>query len=419
MYDPQLYEHNVQVLLNYILQHGEVKNIDTAYKGLITAAKMKNRNCILYTQDIQDLFINTTNEFYFENARSINDFVESKKEDINESNKNPILKLVKLSTDYNIFEDNIYIGYKYNIYNKYWQGAYVGTKDFLFNRFFNVLFDFKEHTKINENHTSENVSLENFVKEIYNNLMLKETWEENNFKKLKNYITSLANAALSKLKNKTLSDIYYKKWNYNSTEYILLNSKLLDKFGNWIYILYKVRKKYDRDNNRVSFDLFEPIMINSSRQLITYGLQINLKDVQPIQFYEKKEDLIFEGNIEEFDLEDTIILSHMLEDRADRLPESLQKRSPFEQSSIIKSSIEYAVNISKFNYNFIIPCFFITEDKMQYLVPIFEKVGIDEKACNAIIVNKVNEIYILNTILTIEDAYNMARLISIPSATWL
>lgn len=418
MYDPHLYEHNIQILLSNTQKYGEVNNIDMAYKGLITAAKIKNSNCILFPQDIQDLFINATSEFYFEDAKNINDFTELSEEKINYS-KNPLLKLVKLSVDYNIFNNDIYIGYRYNTFKKCWTGAFVGTKEFLFDRFFNNLFNFKEQHKTNENHTSDGISSETFVKEIYDTLMLKESWEENNFKKLKNYLTALTQAALSKLKNQTLSEIYYKKWNNNGIEYILLNSKLLDKFGNWIYIMYKERKKYDRNTNKVTFDLYEPIMINSSRQLIEYGLQVNLKDIQPIQFYEKKEDLIFEGNINEFDLEDTIILSHMLEDRADRLPESLQERSLFEKSSIIKSSIEYAVNISKFNYNFIIPCFFIAEDKMQYLVPVFEKVGIDEKACNAIIINKVNEIYILNTILTIEDAYNMARLISIPSATWL
>lgn len=117
-------------------------------------------------------------------------------------------------------------------------------------------------------------------------------------------------------------------------------------------------------------------------------------------------------------LDDTFHLKHIIDERKDRLPESLKSKSPVEIYMFLKMSIEYAVKMSKLDFNFILPSYSLANNEVQFLIPFYEKIGEEEPSC-VIVVSKMNNRWILKTILTIDIAYNNARLLGIPNANWL
>ena len=84
----------------------------------------------------------------------------------------------------------------------------------------------------------------------------------------------------------------------------------------------------------------------------------------------------------------------------------------------LKTSVEYAVKMSKIDYKFIVPSYSIANNEIQFLIPFYVDLGNKKPVC-AIVTTKENGRYVLKTILPIDTAYNNARLLSIPDTGWL
>ena len=82
----------------------------------------------------------------------------------------------------------------------------------------------------------------------------------------------------------------------------------------------------------------------------------------------------------------------------------------------IKDSIELAVKRIKRNYKTAIPHFY--DGKIQFLLPLCFRANKAE-ALGALVVNKNENIYEAHTILSLDQAYNNARLLAKPDREWL
>lgn len=75
--------------------------------------------------------------------------------------------------------------------------------------------------------------------------------------------------------------------------------------------------------------------------------------------------------------------------------------------------------MSKADYNYVVASYDIQRDNIQYLMPLFTDYNFDKKVETALVVNKIaNDTYTVATILTIDEAYESARILNRPTAIW-
>ena len=75
--------------------------------------------------------------------------------------------------------------------------------------------------------------------------------------------------------------------------------------------------------------------------------------------------------------------------------------------------------MKEMDYNYIVPAYSIERDCVQFLIPFYDEFAPDKTPSGVIITNKLNGKWVLNTILNLSDAYDMARLLAIPATDWI
>lgn len=128
-------------------------------------------------------------------------------------------------------------------------------------------------------------------------------------------------------------------------------------------------------------------------------------------YFDNFEDLVYDTRI---DLR--INIDHILEDERNkqRIPE-VYRNLPNLPMLFIGSAIEYAKVRIKENYKAAVPQYF--NGKIQFLIPI--SLGDPSVVDLSLAVGKEGGIYTGNTCLTLDMAYNNARLIAKPESDWL
>ena len=131
-------------------------------------------------------------------------------------------------------------------------------------------------------------------------------------------------------------------------------------------------------------------------------------------YFSKSNDLVFDWH---YDIK--VNYKHILEDEENRkrLPEVVLKAEKPERE--LKGAIEESINRVMANYKLAVPQYF--SGKIQLLLPLY--FGKENKPCLALTLTKVeNEnsgYYLAHTCLTMDMAYNNARLIAKPESNWL
>jgi len=413
-------------------KHGNIGKADIVLRNL-----RKNLNTELTTYMIENLFSETVVSYYFKDSKDKKDFYVGNEENILKTKRRPLCKFVKLKNIPELIHDFQYLLFFYteNTFNSEklyeWRPCYIGGKDFLFSKFLPQLEGNPIiHPKYFASTTLENrlqngeYSYRKFLEIIYDNLFNKEKWkneEDSNgsyYNRLNRYLTYLTESISNKID--TLNTEYYAKTTKDNVEYILINSRLLNKFGSWIYLSYKIRKSYNRHVDKMLEDYHEPQIINNYQSAYSAGyINTTLNNIKPIQFYTNPSDLIFRGDIDSFDLDDSQHFQHMLEDRNNRLPDSLRDKTVMELATRFKSSIEYALKMKEMDYNYIVPSYGIARDCVQFLIPFYDEFAPDKLPSGVIVTNKIGEKWVLNTILNLSDAYDVARLLAIPATNWI
>lgn len=238
------------------------------------------------------------------------------------------------------------------------------------------------------------------------------------------YLVYFQDAVINKLNNKTLDEKHYKIIDTaDGSKYLIINSRLLNNYAAWIYLMYTIRERINKYNKTKEYYVKECSLLSNVFDLFSKGIdgkKVNLNEIEPIKFYNNKADLIFDGEVEDFDFElSNKSFYHIIEERKFRLPKNLQEQSPVGISFQIRNSIEYSVMMSKADYNYVVASYDIQRDNIQYLMPLFTDYNFDKKVETALVVNKLtNGSYVVVTILTIKEAYESARILNRPTAIW-
>ena len=195
-------------------------------------------------------------------------------------------------------------------------------------------------------------------------------------------------------------------------QHILFNTNLPDTFGNDILILAEVRKKANGE------EYYEnPSMsrggIYGRRQ---YGFRDDAKP-EAATFFEDVNEVIFQSSWEidtSFDH-----LFHIIQDNRARFPKDYQEKNPAEVAGDLEKAISLAVKMAKRNFKYIAPMYRPQKDGIQLLMPIYLKGSYRQAPDFALVLTPENGIYLPETILPIEGAYQNARLIAMPDEAWL
>lgn len=309
-------------------------------------------------------------------------------------------------------------GYKYcEIYPLYFSfikrgsmvtGAYVGTEKNIIERANLKMFNKKEEreyssssamSKINNIFVSDpekeikEPKTQSFFKELYERLLIKSNWN-NTDNGLPNYIYTLINRIRQKygIDNKDFCIA-----NSDKTK-IIFNTNLMDRYGNDIIVKCKIYG----DEKEIS----SPEFVFSKASLIEEGFlkEDVAKELKTIDLFDNKEELLFDAEIEEFDLDNYNRLTHVLEERIMRFPEEVRNLPLEILCSKLVSAIRLAVRISKRDFRYIVPMYSINTGCIQYLIPFHVNKAFNETPELAIIVNKKNGFYAVMTVLPLKEA---------------
>ena len=243
---------------------------------------------------------------------------------------------------------------------------------------------------------TRDTTFEDYVKELKDKA-LPENWGDDN-KILKNYL-SFTYKYIAEKNNKQPSLNYIVQSFDNSAA--SFNTGLFDKDYNPIYAFFK--------RNRVEKHpwFFIGFKVPSDFEMNSFAILPNR-----IQYFTNADDLIFKPNADI-----RINVPHIIDDARNRarLPESiLQYPDP-----MIRTLLEGAVQLAKkkisANYTLAVPQFY--QSQLQLLLPL--EITNSNKAEMALAVKYENGIYSGRTALTMEMAYNNARLITKPESSWL
>lgn len=254
---------------------------------------------------------------------------------------------------------------------------------------------------------------EKFLEDIASNAVA-EPWSFSNrpsaskYPILKSYLENI----LGKLRKETHSGAINKIVQSADGHYILFNTNLPDTFGKDILIMAEVRKKINGEEYFENPSMFTKGVSEMRR------LGFNVENTpQPATFFEDVNEVIFQSA---WTIDSSFEhLSHIIQDNRSRFPKEYQEKDPVRVAGDLEQGINMAVRMAKRNFKYIAPMYRPQKDCIQMLMPIYLSGSYREAPDFALVLTPDNGIYIPETILPIDGAYQNARLIAMPDEAWL
>ena len=253
------------------------------------------------------------------------------------------------------------------------------------------------------------------INDIYERLLIKENWKCSNKNRLGFYLRGVclflwreqkANPKLIKGNGYTFSD---------DQKYCVINTGLLDTYGNFIYLI---------DHSPSIPDFYTKVVSVMYNKAALLKFNFNIDNVKylpsPIKFVDDKSSLIFDAQYDDFDLDDTSHLFHIISERIGRFPDKYKDEAPLVICDRIKSAIRQAIMISQTDYKYVIPKYDFLRKGVQFLIPLYLDNTPESAPELTIVVDKQTDgIWSIYTVLYSDDAYDDARLISRANDSWL
>lgn len=250
--------------------------------------------------------------------------------------------------------------------------------------------------------------------DIYSRLLIKEEWKYDNYNRILFYLKGiliLVDESRKNLHTNLRGNGYLLNSNKSKA---IVNTGLIDKYGNYIYIIDHTPYVQEFENKELS-------LLHNKASLLDWGFE--LKELRrlpsPVKIVNDMSAYIFNGIIEDFDLDDAHHLKHIVDERRHRFP-SKYKNTPSDiLANKVKSAVEQAIMISKTDYKYIVPKYDFSRHKIQFLIPLHLDSAITDKPELVIVISNTNGIWNVNTVLETDSAYDDARLICRPCNSWL
>ena len=195
--------------------------------------------------------------------------------------------------------------------------------------------------------------------------------------------------------------------------HLLFNTNLLDRYAHEIWIILDVKKM----NNGKEM-LLNPKRVKSERELSFIGFERGACP-NPPSFFKHKEEAHYQKDWEIAYNYDTY--EHIIQERQYRFAEEYRQLSSEELAGKLDEAIRFGVEMAKRNDHFVLPMYRPQKQQVQMLMPIYlnRLAGGNPDFALVLSLDKENRYYLPETILSLEDAYQDARLISILDGMWL
>lgn len=250
-------------------------------------------------------------------------------------------------------------------------------------------------------------------KEIYDRLAYKEKFGDSNYYRLSFYIRSLFKAIEGQ---RVSTELRGNGYLYSSDfKNLLVSTGLIDTYGNFIYLIIQ--------NNTLELQdiTTDCVVMHSKSELLDYGFdREEIKQLpEKFKFVSDVSELIFSASLEDFDLDDEAHFNHIINERIHRFPKEYQNNGHRNICDKIKSSIEHAIKISKVDYRYVVPKYDLVSKSIQFIVPLYLDSIYGQRPELTLVVANRNGIWKVFTVLSVDDAYDNARLVSNPSNMWM
>lgn len=278
-----------------------------------------------------------------------------------------------------------------------------------------ILEEFSHNNRVTTESDRYKMQIKNdIINDIFERLLIKENWKGGHRNKLGYYLKAVCFYVWRE--QKTNDAIKGNGYTFsNDKKLCIINTGLIDKYGNYIYILDHSPKIPDFYTKIVS-------VVYNKVALLKNNFNIdNIKFLpEPIKFVDNAEKLVFKAEYSDFDLDDTTHIYHIATERIGRFPNKYANDTVISICDKIRASIRQAIMMAKTDYKYIIPKYDFTRKEIQFLIPLYLDNSYDEAPELTIIVGEQeNGIWSIFTVLYTEDAYDDARLTSGVRGTWL
>jgi hypothetical protein len=247
------------------------------------------------------------------------------------------------------------------------------------------------------------------LQDLADNICEKEDWD---------YINNKQNSipVLRSYMNQTCKQLVRQdkiNWGISSygDEYAFFNTGLVNNFQDEIYAYFQKNRKYSEH---------QPWGIKTPKWEF---LEFNTDQSKFYKYFEKPADIASyfdEADATKLVFDTTLTIRpnwEHLNKRKKRIDSSaIQSMDEQEFRDAIEDSINMAKKRIRRNYKTAIPHFYNNE--IQFLIPMCERKN-RGTAIAAMVVEKQEQIYVVSTILTLDQAYNNARLLAKPDREWL
>lgn len=191
----------------------------------------------------------------------------------------------------------------------------------------------------------------------------------------------------------------------SDNEYTCFNTGLVTDNQEDIYALFTKHK----DKNSQTPWFFIKFCKESDRDLLCFS---KLPDIA--HYFDEPTNLLYDTR-----LELRVNYDHILDDNQCRFPEPYSNTADSRTKGLLRNALSGATENAKKrirrNYKTAIPQFY--QNKLQLLLPL--SLNSDNTTDLALVIERENNVYRANTCLTLDMAYNNARLLARPDSEWL
>lgn len=249
---------------------------------------------------------------------------------------------------------------------------------------------------------TKNMEFQDYINELAAKIS-EEDWGTNN-KILKNYL----NFTYSKLAIDYNRSSQEDKWKYIAFigDKCCFNTGLFNDFYEPVYAYFK------KNNFKVEGDEQSPWFLVGFKVPSDFELNGFVNLPLRAQFFSDSSELVYD-----YRLEVRANVRHILGDpeNINRLPESYKNMETMMLVQVLEGAIKTAEKRVAANYKLAVPQYY--RNNLQLLIPL--TLMKDSQADLALVLKKEGNIYTARTCLTLDMAYNNARLIVKPESEWL
>lgn len=194
-------------------------------------------------------------------------------------------------------------------------------------------------------------------------------------------------ARAKELVSKNRHEFYVK----NNKGSVIINTGLLDKFGEPIYVMYR---------HNLARDSYLPYLhiINKSQYIENNFTKEDTRPLRPISF-DGQDMPLFSTNLMDYDTN----FEHCVSERRDRFPDSVKDATDLYLSQRIRSELELGLKIHK-SGGYAKPNYKPKEQELQWLLPLHINTAIHEEPELVMAIRRRNGFYEVATILSYDDS---------------